>query len=201
MPKRGRVVVPGAVHHVVQRGARRQQTFFGPEDFVLYRDLIADRCEHYRVELLHYCLMPNHVHLLLRPSNSHGMARALGGAHSMFARRLNARRDWSGHFWQSRFWSHAVFGRRILAVARYIAQNPMRGRLSPDPWSWIPSSARSLAGWEDDPWVSSHELRGYLDGWPSFLQRVPPSVETDLIRQHMRTGEPLLPHIETRSAA
>lgn len=201
MPNHQRIVIPGAIHHVTQRGARRQQTFFCPEDYVMYRDLLAERCDRYGVELLQYCLMPNHVHLLARPSDATGLSRALGAAHSLYARRVNARRQWRGHFWQARFWSHAVFGRRVISVVRYIAQNPVRGGLASDPWAWRPSSARDLAFGQRDPWLSSLELRSYLDGWEEFLLELPPSAETELVRHHVRTGEPMYPYRETRSVA
>jgi putative transposase len=67
MARLPRVVVPGLPHHVTQRGNRRQQTFFADDDYVEYRTLLADSCRGCGTQVLAYCLMPNHVHLILVP--------------------------------------------------------------------------------------------------------------------------------------
>ena len=67
MPRIARVVPPGVPHHVTQRGNRRQQTFFGDEDYEAYLDEMAHWCAHWGVEVWAYCLMPNHVHLVAVP--------------------------------------------------------------------------------------------------------------------------------------
>ena len=67
MPRLARLVLPGLLHHVTQRGNRRQQTFFGDEDYSAYLELMADWCEERSVEIWCYCLMPNHVHLIAVP--------------------------------------------------------------------------------------------------------------------------------------
>ncbi len=201
MPRRARIVIPGAIHHVTQRGTRKQQTFYCPEDYVLYRDLLAERCEMHGVELLQYCLMPNHVHLLLRPSDSAGMSLALKVAHAMYARRVNLRNDWTGHLWQSRYWSHAVFGNRVLTAARYVAQNPIRHGVVTRLADWRASSVPDLLDQYEDPWISSRAVRGYLGDWSRFLATLAPSADTALMRQHTRSGEPMLPHREGRRSA
>ena len=67
MARLGRIVVPGFPHHVTQRGNRRRQVFFEPSDGALDRDLLAARCRKAPAEVWAYCLMPNHVHLVLTP--------------------------------------------------------------------------------------------------------------------------------------
>ena len=81
MPRLSRIIVPGLPHHVTQRGDRRQALFTEPGDYALYRDLLAERCRTNGVACWAYCLMPNHVHLLLAPAHSDGLARAVGEAH------------------------------------------------------------------------------------------------------------------------
>ena len=62
-----RVVAPGVPHHVTQRGNRRQQVFFSDDDYETYRRMLAEGCRAAGVKVLAYCLMPNHVHLILVP--------------------------------------------------------------------------------------------------------------------------------------
>jgi putative transposase len=71
---------------VTQRGNRRQQTFFGDEDYAAYRELIADSCRSAGVAVWGYCLMPNHVHLILVPADEDGLRAALAEAHRRYSR-------------------------------------------------------------------------------------------------------------------
>ena len=86
-----RVVMEGVAHHVTQRGNRRQQVFFGDEDYRAYRALLAEGCAGAGVAVWGYCLMPNHVHLILVPSSADGLRAALGEAHRRYTRRVNLR--------------------------------------------------------------------------------------------------------------
>ena len=77
MARIARVVVPNLPHHVTQRGHRRQKTFFEKSDYQLYLDLLAAGCVRARAEIWAYCLMPNHVHLLVVPSTTDGIAQSV----------------------------------------------------------------------------------------------------------------------------
>jgi len=76
MARLARVVAAGLPHHVTQRGNRRQPVFFADEDYATYRDLLAEGCRRARVAVWTYCLMPNHVHLILVPSDPDGLREA-----------------------------------------------------------------------------------------------------------------------------
>ena len=89
-------MVPGAPHHVVQRGNRRMKTFFSDEDYEAYLSLLAEWCGRYDVEVLAYCLMPNHVHLILVPPSKDGLCRAIGEAHRPSAGESGAREESGG---------------------------------------------------------------------------------------------------------
>ena len=80
MARLARVVVPELPHHVTQRGNRRQQTFFGDADDQAYKDLVAKHCGKAGVAVWAYCLMPNHVHLILVPGSLEGPHKGLGEA-------------------------------------------------------------------------------------------------------------------------
>jgi len=73
MARIARVVVAGMLHHVTQRGNRRQQTFFSDSDYDTYRALLADGCRKAHVAVWAYCFMPNHVHLILVPRDEDGL--------------------------------------------------------------------------------------------------------------------------------
>jgi len=150
MARIGRIVVPGFPHHVTQRGNRRQPVFFEPSDYALYRDLLAERCRKASVEVWAYCLMPNHVHLVLTPQAPDGLARAIGETHRQYTGFVNARARWTGHLFQGRFSSVALDDAHLVAAARYVALNPVRAKLVAQAQDWPWSSARAhLAGRDD----------------------------------------------------
>ena len=126
MPRLARAVIPGLPHHVVQRGNRRQQTFFKADDYDLYRRLVAEWARAAGVEVWAYCLMPNHVHLILTPATVEGLRQALGEAHRRYTRHVNARQGWTGHLWQGRFASAPMDEAHLMAAFHYVALNPVR---------------------------------------------------------------------------
>ena len=75
MARLARIVLPDLPYHVTQRGNGRQKTFFGEDDFALYRDLLAEASEAARVAVWAWVLMPNHVHLILVPGDPEQLAR------------------------------------------------------------------------------------------------------------------------------
>ena len=147
MARLARLVVPGLPHHVTQRGNGRARTFFDDDDYARYRDLIAEGCREAGVEVWAWCLMANHVHLILVPAGEDGLRRALAGTHRRYASIIHARRKRTGHFWQGRFGSVVMDEEHLAAAVRYVSLNPVRARLVARAQDWRWSSARtSTAG-------------------------------------------------------
>ena len=96
MPRHARVVIPGAPHHVTQRGNRRQQTFFSDADYPAYLHLTAEAFSDAGVEVWAYCLMPNHVHLIAAPAEPGALAAAVGATHLRNTRRSTVVSDGRG---------------------------------------------------------------------------------------------------------
>jgi putative transposase len=93
MARLARIVVPDVPHHVTQRGNRRQDVFFSDADFAAYKDLVAESCAEQNVRCIAWCLMPNHVHLILIPPAADALRAALADAHRRYSRRINLARD------------------------------------------------------------------------------------------------------------
>lgn len=151
MARLARVVVPNVPHHVTQRGNRREPIFFERGDQEIYRDLFAKHCARTGVAVWAYCLMPNHVHLILTPTDRDGMARAIGDAHRRYTTFVNARGRWQGHLFQSRFASVAMDHAHLISAVRYVSLNPVRAHLVARAEDWPWSSVRAhLAGTDDE---------------------------------------------------
>jgi putative transposase len=191
MARLPRVVVPGLPHHVTQRGNRRQQTFFADDDDVEYRTLLADSCRSCGTQVLAYCLMPNHVHLILVPADEFGLRDALGEAHRRYTRMINFREGWRGHLWQERFHSFVMDEQHLLAAARYVERNPVRARLCARPQDWPWSSAAAHLKASDDALVSVRPLLELVPNWAAFIGEDEDDRLSALVRGHASTGRPL----------
>ena len=165
MTRLARMVIPGLPHHVTQRGNRREAIFFEDGDHEIYCDMLAEQLRKSSVEVWAYCLMPNHVHLILNPQQSDFMGRALGEAHRRYTNFINARGRWNGHLFQSRFASVAMDESHLRAAVSYVSLNPVRARLVSGAEEWAWSSVRAHLAGEDDGLVS---VRPVLDRWPNF---------------------------------
>ncbi len=150
MTRIARVVVPGAPHHVTQRGNRGERIFEREDDYALYRDWLAEACRRFGVAVWAYCQMPNHVHLILTPSDAQGLALALSRAHRLYSGFVNARARRTGHVFQGRYGSVAMDEAHLLAAARYVALNPVRARLVADARDWPHSSVAAHLAARDD---------------------------------------------------
>ena len=193
MARLARLVIPGLPHHVIQRGNRRQQTFFCDDDYAAYLKLMSEWCREEGVEIWGYCLMPNHVHLIAAPKTENGLRRAIGEAHRRYTRRINFREGCRGHLWQGRFASFPMDDAHTLAAARYIELNPVRARLVRKPQRYRWSSAAAHIAARDDALVRVKpvlKLAGDVP-WLDFLGEVVSEEDAALFRRHERTGRPL----------
>jgi len=191
MPRLARVVVPGMPHHVTQRGNRRQETFFCDDDYQAYLDLMAEWCGEHKVEVWAYCLMPNHVHLIVVPKSADGLRRAIGEAHRRYTRRVNFREGWRGHLWQGRFASFVLGEPHLLAAARYVELNPVRAGLVTAPSKYRFSSARAHFKGKDDCLVKVAPLLALASNWRRLLTSAASEEQLKAFRRHETTGRPL----------
>ena len=160
MARLPRLVLPGFPYHVTQRGNRRMQTFFDDGDYALYRELLADAADRAGTEIWAYCLMPNHVHLVVVPADEDGLRRTFADAHRRYTAFINARNRWTGHLWQGRFGAVVMDEVHLAHAMRYVSLNPVRARL--------------VERAEDWPWSS---VRAHLAGKDDRLVRVGPAIE------------------------
>ncbi|HKX79137.1 MAG TPA: transposase [Novosphingobium sp.] len=153
MARLPRLVLPGFPYHVTQRGNRRQQTFFEDGDYALYRDLLREAADRAGTEIWCYCLMPNHVHMIVVPADEDGLRRTFADAHRRYTGFINARHRWTGHLWQGRFGAVAMDEPHLAHAIRYVSLNPVRARLVARPEEWRWSSVRAHLAGKDDTLV------------------------------------------------
>ncbi len=148
MARLARVIIPGLPHHVTQRGNGQQKVFFTEDDYQTYKNLLQENCKLAGVEVWAWCLMPNHIHAILVPSDADGLRAALSATHRRYAGLINARRKKKGHFWQGRYGCAVMDEDHLAAAFRYILLNPVVARLvdAPEKWPWSSAKAYLKGG-------------------------------------------------------
>lgn len=185
-----RVVVPDAPHHVLQRGSRRARVFFSPDDYRAYLELLSEQTIRHDVRVWAYCLMPNHVHLILVPSDTNGLSRSVAETHRRYALRVNSREGWCGHLWQERFRSFAMDEGHLLACLRYVLFNPVRAGLVSEPSEWPYSSLHHHEGSDGESGIVDRELAELIAIWSEMPGDATETSQRQ-IRKHTSTGRPL----------
>ncbi len=194
MARLPRVVIADVPHHVTQRGNARQVIFGGDPDRLAYLELLRQHCALYRLSLLGYCLMSNHVHLIVIPRTAHSLAQALKHTHGRYAAYWNARQSSSGHVWQGRFYSCPLDDSHLWTALRYVELNPVRAGMADAAAQWRWSSAAAHCGASFIDPLLEMELwrkRWTAAEWRSYLAAGESPVEVAALRQFTHTGRPL----------
>ena len=192
MSRLPRIVIPQVAHHVTQRGNRRQRVFFEDSDYALYLDLMAQACRDNGVEVWSYCLMPNHVHLVMVPSDRNGLSRAVGETHRRYSGYINARLRVIGHLFQGRFGCVAMDEAHLIAAVRYIALNPLKASLVTQATAWQWSSAAALAAGRNDVLVNVEPVLKRIGDFMVFMGQPEDSDRSKALERGLTIGRPLM---------
>ena len=192
MARTGRIVIPNIPHHIVNRGNRRQNVFFGEDDYIQYLEILSKFCMMYEVKIISYCLMANHVHLIAIPSESSALSKAIGDTHQAYTRMVNFRHRWRGHLWQGRFFSCPMDELYTCRTARYIELNPYKAKVVKDFADYPYSSAGFHMGYRlSDPVVKEPYFAYTAKEWRRFIEEATDEQEEKLIEQQTQTGKPM----------
>lgn len=198
MGGQARLAEPGFTFHITARGNYRQTVFFTEDDRAEYLRLLGRYASLEAVEVLGWCLMTNHLHLLAVPRRRAALARLMMRTQSGYAQKLNRRHgSRCGHLWQARFYSCPVAGDAVWTVLRYIELNPVRAHLvavaEQSPWS---SAAMHCAPQTAPPLLSMVEWEHCWTPtrWQSVLAHGAEEREWEAIRQATQRGLPFGGH-------
>jgi len=194
MPRVARIVVPEVPHHITQRGNNRQDVFFVDDDRRVYLELLKQQSSRFGLNIIGYCLMTNHVHIVGTPLGDESLARAVGRTHFLYTQYINRFHKRSGHLWQNRFHSCPLDEYHLWQALCYLERNPVRARMVRKAWRYDWSSARAHVDGKDptdmlDIKKWSRKWGG--DEWRDALQE---PQDEDLIlrlRSSTHTGRPL----------
>ena len=189
MPRVPRFVVPGLPHHVTQRGNYRQPVFFNDADRQFFLRRLAKRAKQYGIDVLAWCLMINHFHLIAIPRRRDSFALGLRALLGEYSLRINSKRgEARGHIWQSRFYSCALSERYLRMALRYVELNPVRANLVDDPEQYPWSSARSHLGLVPPLGVGPAQGLCAPHEWAAWLQAGASEDEEEQLRECTFSG-------------
>lgn len=160
MPRKPRKISPSGIYHVMMRGINKNQIFFDEEDSEKFLSSFTDACKEYNVTLYAWCLMPNHVHLLLKDKqgNLSALFRKFG---SFYVWWYNRKYDRVGHLFEDRFKSEPVGSPAyFIKAVRYIHMNPVKANICQQPGEYKYSSF--FRYFESDLFKNSDVLFGLM---------------------------------------
>ncbi|MBU1043379.1 MAG: transposase [Candidatus Omnitrophica bacterium] len=195
MPRIARIVAVGLPHHITQRGNYKQEIFCDESDRREYLNYIAEEIQKYKVKVLAYCLMKNHVHFIAVPEEETSIGNVFKYANMRYSLYFNRKRGVGGHLFQGRFFSSIMDEKHTLVCARYIERNPVRAKILKEPVAWQWSSARVHCGNDFNDFLGVNKLFNYIEipkhEWKKFISE--DDAETDIkeIKEQTRKGRPM----------
>jgi len=193
MPRLARTVFADIPHHITQRGNRRGDVFFDDEDRKNYLKWLGEYCKKWKVDILAYCLMTNHIHLILRPTTKDGLHRVLKPLHMRYAQRINKSKGWKGHLWQGRFFSSPLDNAYTWAALRYVERNPVRAKMVKKAEEYAWSSASAHCGLTENSLLSSLNCLGSVistENWSEWISLPNNEREIQILRRNIEKGLP-----------
>lgn len=193
MARKPRAEMAGGVHHVFARGNGRQCIYLDDVDRRSYLSMLARVTGAQNWRCLAYCLMDNHVHLLLETPEPN-LAVGMQWLHGRFAQHFNQRHGRSGHVFQGRYGSVLIQSQAHVWMAiAYIARNPVVAGLCTRPGEWPWSSHRAVIGAMAVPWLDHERLLSHYDslGGEDPSRRYEEAVEHSLALSRSCSPEPV----------
>lgn len=199
MPRHARLVLPNCPHHIIQRGHNRQAVFAGDDDYLYYLDNLKEWKDKLGCKLYAYCLMSNHVHLVIDPGDdSENLAllmKRVAGRQTRYVNKLEKR---SGSLWEGRYKSSPINANEyLLACCRYVELNPLRAGMVDDPAQYRWSSCPAKVGLQKQPWLALDPFYQRLgksaakraEEYAAWLRETIPEAESKLIREATQRGQ------------
>jgi len=174
MARLPRVVVVDVAHHVTQRGNGRHFILDSDSERMVYLDLLRHAVQEHGLMVAGYCLMSNHVHVVVIPRRQEALAEAFHQVHGRYAAYWNVAHSTSGHVWQGRFYSCPMDPGHFWTALRYAELNPVRAGMVAEAAAWPWSSAAAHCGTADPDAcldMSAWRKQWSEASWQGFLQQ------------------------------
>lgn len=140
MPRKSRILVDGGYYHILTRGNDRRKIFRYKQDYNCFLRIIKRYLAEFQVSIIHYCLMPNHIHLLIQAQKAKDLPKFMQATLQVYASYFRKKYNSVGFIFQNRYKSYLIEKENyLLECARYIERNPIRAKIATDlldyPWN------------------------------------------------------------------
>jgi len=160
MPTCGRIIYDGAVCHIIQRGNNKQKIFRDDADYKKFLSLFDEYRDRFAFELYNYCLMANHLHLLLKIFKKEDLSKLMQGIFQSYRFYFKDKYQYAGYLYQGRYISKLVEADSyLLDCARYIERNPLRAKIVEDILQYR---------WSSYPFYAHGQINGIITENPLF---------------------------------
>jgi putative transposase len=193
MPRKARIVLEDVPHHITQCGNNQQYVFFVDDDRMAYLELLKEHSQKFGLDLLAYCLMTNHVHIIAIPRRPDSLSKAIGRTHLRYTQYVNWLHKRSGHLWQNRFFSCPVHGKYLWKTIQYVENNPVRAGIVADAGDYKYSSAAAHISCRDPQLVVNMDWwqDNWQGDWSDYLAGLLESEDIRQIKVATSRGRPL----------
>lgn len=192
MPRQPRSAFAHIPHHITQRGNRRSDVFFCDKDKDYYLKLLQKYTLKHQVDILAYCLMTNHIHLILKPSTEDGLQKALKPVYMRYSQYINKQQNSSGILWQGRFFSSPLDEQYTYYAFAYVENNPVAAKMTEQAIDYQYSSARHHVGIVKDALITDYDIGVKQDGYQAYLQSMAKEkhAEIEILNRNTYKGLP-----------
>lgn len=200
MARLPRLIIPFQPHHVIQTGANGQEVFRDAEDYQVFLDWLRAGARQYKVAVHAYVLMPDHLHLLVSPSDADGLGLMMQWLGRYYVPYFNQKYGRSGTLWGGRYKTSLIdAGQYFMLCSRYIELNPVRNGLAASAADYPWSSYGHHAGLRADSLITDHALYWALGNTPfqreaAYLELAEQGLtaeETGVVERAVLKGWPL----------
>jgi putative transposase len=190
MLRQARSVFANIPHHITQRGNRKNDVFFCDADKDYYLALLQEYTSKHKVEVLAYCLMSNHVHLILVPSTEDGLQKALKPLHMRYSQYINRQQNISGILWQGRFFSSPLDEQYTYYAFAYVENNPVEANMVENATDYKYSSARHHVGIAQDNLIADYDIGIKQNAYLQYLQTMLRQKYSKVLKENTHKGLP-----------
>lgn len=190
MPRPPRLIIANECYHILNRANRKAEIFHKPADYMAFIRLVEKAQARILVPLFALCLMPNHVHLVVRPTADGDIFRWMQWLFTTHARHYHAKHGTTGHVWQGRFKHVPVQSdHHLLTVMRYVERNAMRAKLvaRAQDWRWGSLNWRTC---DHAPLAIVDPPMPLPGAWIEFVNQPQTAAELEAIRTSIKRQRP-----------
>ncbi len=199
MPRTARIVISGYPHHIIQRGHNKQAVFATDTDYHIYLDNLREWKEKLSCKVYAYCLMTNHVHLIIEPGeaerNLAQLMKRVAGRQTRYVNKIEKR---TGSLWEGRYKSSLISTNEyLLACCRYVELNPVRAGIVGGPAGYRWSSYGCKTNQQNEEWLDldpcymglGSTAKKRAEKYREWVEGTIPECEWQIIRQSLQRGQ------------